>query len=578
VRLNRVSVHNFRSIKDATFSLCNYSILVGANNAGKTSLLTALRIFYEDGIKFDEKNDFPKFQVDDQESWIEIEYLLADSEFATLKEEYKSLGNKLKVRKYLASLDEDRVKAGQSNIFGYENGVLSKNLFYGARNISQAKLGSVIYIPETAQTDETLKLSGPSPLREMINFVVRKVVEKSESFQNLNDAFQKLDDKFREEQSKEGLSLRSLFEDINKNLEEWKVKFDFTINPLKPEEMVKNLVSHVLIDDALEKEISIKNTGQGLQRQLIFTLLRLSSDYVESKEYKKKEFSPELTLLLFEEPEAFLHPCQQEYLNKDLQKIASEETQQVVASTHSPIFVSRNIEDLTSLIKLKKESVITNTFQVSEETKKTILEQNSRLVEFLRSKLDDPSVGETTKQAIRRKLSQSNDDIKRMEEESIRYVLWLDATRCSAFFADIVLVCEGATEKTFIEYLIQNKWNDLADRRACILDVMGKYNVHRYMNLFKELGIAHSVLLDKDEDAGIQSFVNEFIQSQKNPLTRRIHFFEKDIETFLGIPSPPLDRQDRKPLNVMWHYLKGKIPGEKIAELQTIVGNLLSGD
>jgi predicted ATP-dependent endonuclease of OLD family len=573
LKLSHVKVHNFRSIKDAEFTLHNYSILVGANNAGKTSLLTALRIFYEDNVKFDEKNDFPKFPVDDQESWIEIEYLLTESESLTLKDEYRAPGNSLRVRKYFLSTDDDRVKAGQSNIFGYENGSLSKNLFYGAKNISQAKLGSAIYVPETAQTDETLKLSGPSPLRDMINFVVKKVVEKSPSFQNLNEAFQKLDEKFREEQSTDGLSLHTLFEDINENLKEWKVKFDFNINPLKPEEVVKNLISHTITDEALKKEINIKNTGQGLQRHLIFTLLQLSSDYVENKEYKKKEFSPDLTLLLFEEPEAFLHPCQQECLNRNLQKMASEETQQILASTHSAIFVSKNIGDMPSLVRLKKDSAITSIFQLSEEGKRTLFEQNNQLVEFLKSKLNDPSVEEQTKQIIRNSVSQSGDDLKRMEEESIRYLLWLDSTRCSAFFAEIVLVCEGSTEKTFIEYLIENEWNDLTNRRVCIMDAMGKYNVHRCMNLLKELGIAHSVLLDRDEDIRIQPFLNEFVQSQKNDLTKRIYFFEKDIETFLGIPPP--ERPDRKPLNVMWHYVKGKIPNGKMEELHTIVRDLL---
>ena len=50
--------------------LNDYNVLVGANNSGKSNILTALRIFYEDGIKFNEKTDFPRFQTDDEESWI----------------------------------------------------------------------------------------------------------------------------------------------------------------------------------------------------------------------------------------------------------------------------------------------------------------------------------------------------------------------------------------------------------------------------------------------------------------------------------------------------------------------------
>ena len=76
MKLNSVNIHNFRSIKDASLNLYDYSLLVGANNAGKTNLLTALRIFYEDDIKFDEKTDFSKFPTDDNESWIDVEFLL----------------------------------------------------------------------------------------------------------------------------------------------------------------------------------------------------------------------------------------------------------------------------------------------------------------------------------------------------------------------------------------------------------------------------------------------------------------------------------------------------------------------
>jgi len=366
---------------------------VGANNIGKTSFLTALRIFYEDDIKYNEKVDFPKFSVDDNESWVDIIYQLTNQEFSSLKDEYKNSGNVLKVRKYFKSNDAERVKAGQSNIFGYEKGVLSRNLFYGAKNISQAKLGNVIYIPEIAETDETLKLSGPSPLRKIMDFIVKKVVATSGSFQELTKTFEDFDVKFRNEQSQEGLSLQSLEKEINEKLKEWRVKFGLNINPLKPEEIVKNLVSHNLIDEALNEEIGVKSVGQGLQRHLIFTLLQLSSRYVEKKEYKKKEFSPEFTLLLFEEPEAFLHPCQQECLNRSLKDISLREDQQTIISTHSPIFVSKNIDELPSLIKFRKNAQgVTTLHQLSEKTKNMIIEENSQLARYLESKLADSSL------------------------------------------------------------------------------------------------------------------------------------------------------------------------------------------
>ncbi len=126
-----------------------------------------------------------------------------------------------------------------------------------------------------------------------------------------------------------------------------------------------------------------------------------------------------------------------------------------------------------------------------------------------------------------------------------------------------------------VNYLIKNEWNDLREKRVYVLDTMGKFNIHRYMNLFKELGIYHSVLADKDEDNDVHKFINQFIEDQKNGFTKSVDFFDKDIETFLGINTPPSTRRDKRPLNVMWHYHKGKIPGDKIAALKKKVTGLV---
>jgi len=574
VIIKSIRIHNFRSIKDAKFDLYNYNILVGANNSGKTNVLTALRVFYEDNIKFNEKIDFPKFQTGDEESWIEIEYLLADEEFQKLKNEYRNPGNVLKVRKYLKSKEKNRVRPNQSNIYAYENGNLSTNLFYGARNISQAKLGSVIYIPEVTNTDETLNLTGPSPLRNTLTFVMKKVVKTSESFKSLNKSFEEFNERFREEASKDGISLENFRKEVNENLKEWGVEFNININPVRLEDIIKNLVSHSFVDKTLDKEMDIGLYGQGLQRHLIYVLIRLSAQYKEEKVYEKKEFSPELTLILFEEPEAFLHPIQQEYLNSSLRSLSSEEGQQVIISTHSPIFVSKNIEDISSLIKLKRENGITRNFQVSESTRRTIIRRNNELAQLLKSKLDDPSVDNETKNRIRKNLGDTDDDI-RMEEEAIRYLLWLDSERSSAFFADIVLICEGATEKILIDYLIKNEWNDLREKKIYILDAMGKFNIHRYMSLFKALGINHSILADKDENNNVHEIINRFIEENRNEYTIAIDFFDKNIEEFLGIRTPPADKRYKKPLNVLWHYLNNRISKNKINELKNKIVKLL---
>lgn len=553
MKIEHIKIHNFRSIKDGEFDLENYNLLIGENNSGKSTVINALRTFYEnDGLKFSAGRDFPKFETEDKESWIEIEFSLTEDENENLRDDYKLPDNRLKVRKYFQSEDKELVSAQNSNIFAYEHGELSKNNFYGAKNISQTKLGRVIFIPEISKTSDTLKLSGPSPLRDITNFVFSRIVKTSPSYSALNSAFDSFNKEFDEESKKEDFSFNNLKKDINSDLESWDIAFGLRVNPIKPADIVKNLLGHYIIDKNLgEKEVSIESLGQGVQRHLIYTLIKLSSKYTEIKEPKKKEFSPDLTLLLFEEPEAFLHPTQQENLNLSLKKLS--DSTQIVLTTHSPVFVSRNTKDLSSLIKLNKPNSISTLHFLSDEKIDGLFNNNIGLLKFLEG--------------------EDIDESAKIYEESFKYFLWLDSERSASFFSKHVIICEGATEKAFLDLMINTKWIDLKEKQLYFLDCLGKFNIHRFMNIFGELGIKHSILFDGDNNKGKHEKINDFINSNKNDLTHKIAMFEDDLEAFLGVEKA--ERPDLKPLNLLLKYESGKIEENRIDELKTIIEGLV---
>jgi predicted ATP-dependent endonuclease of OLD family len=551
--IKEIKLHNFRSVKEQSLKLCNYSLLIGANNSGKTNIIDALRIFYEKDLKFNQNRDFPKFDHDDEESWIEIEFNLDSEEFSNLKDEYKLTNNILKVRKYFKSNDPNRVKSNQSNIFAYQHDGLSGNLFYGAKNISEAKLGNVIYIPEVTTVDEYTKLSGPSAFRDLLEFVVKKVVKNSSAFESLSKSFEDFNTKFREEASKEGISIQSLIKDIDQELKDWKTSFGVNINQIRPEEIIKNLVTPYMKDENLQDyKQDISSFGQGLQRHFIYTLVKLSSKYKDALIKKeKKEFAPNFILILFEEPEAFLHPAQQEILNMNLKKLSSENSQQILISTHSSHFVSKNTDDMPSILKLCKDGPETKIFQIDQKTLEETLKENKELKTIL---------GET---------STARD----IDLESIRYCLYFDPDRCCAFFADNVLICEGLSEKALIDTLVKEGRITFKNSKTYILNAAGKYDIHRYMNLFGKFGVIHSVLFDGDNDAEKHQKINAFIQKNKNTYTIKFHQFSGELEDFLEIPKES-DRY-KKPLNVMWHYRNNKISSGKIDGLIQILNNLI---
>jgi putative ATP-dependent endonuclease of OLD family len=556
MKIEKVTIHNFRSIREQPFVLGDYSILIGANNSGKTNVIDAIRIFYEKELKFNAARDFPKFKPDDEESWIEIHFRLDETEYESLKDEYKMPDKVLRVRKYLKSSDAERVKANQSNIYGYEGEKLSATLFYGAKNISEAKLGDILYIPEVTKIDEYTKLSGPSAFRNLLEFVVKKVTKGSKAFEKLGNSFEAFNAEFKAEASREGVSLQKLIDDINDQIREWDAKFGIEINQIRPEEVIKTLISHYLQDGALKDErLDITAFGQGFQRHLIYTLITLSGKYKEVPAKKeKKEFAPEFVLILFEEPEAFLHPAQQENLNFSLERISSGEGRQVLISTHSTHFASRNVDDLPSLLRLGKRGPETIVFHIDDTRLQEIFEANEGLKAILGEEVTD----------------------KDLEYDSIRYSLWLDPDRCSAFFADNVLICEGLSEKALIDTLVKEGRIELTSSRVYVLNAGGKFDIHKYMNLFGKLGIEHSVLFDRDTDSGKHAKINDFIKKNANSYTRHIMPLDGEFEDFLGIP--PVEEKYRKPLNVLWHYRTGKIGEEKIKELSRVVKNLISED
>jgi len=232
MKIQKITIHNFRSIIHQVIDCKDFTLFVGENNSGKTNIITALRAFYEnEGYKYDNKSDFPKLpNTTDSESWIELEFITTEKEQEKIKDEYKRDDKILIVRRYFESSDRDKVSKDNSNIFYIsKDGSISENNFYGAKNVSQAKLGKIIYIPEIAKTDDTFKLSGPSPLRQVISFVFKKVLEKSVAFVDLGKAFESFNKVFKTEVSPDGISMDSLKEDINNELKNWQFTFGFDV-------------------------------------------------------------------------------------------------------------------------------------------------------------------------------------------------------------------------------------------------------------------------------------------------------------------------------------------------------------
>lgn len=527
-----IAIHNFRSICDASISLAECGILVGVNNAGKTTVIDAIRAFYGKGVKFDINRDFPHRGAQDRESWVEIEFMPSAEELETLKDEYKSERNTFRVRNYFQSEEKDGEGKDRSGPYAYVGGILSDERFYGFKNVGQGKFGEIIYIPAVSKVDEHTKLTGPSALRDLVNAVLSTVMEQSGAYQALSDSFSVFEGAIKTETTDEGYSIQSIETDVSNELAGWGAGFKLNINPVGVDDIIKGLISHEIVDESLGTTQPISTYGQGFQRSVIYTLIRVAAKYsTKKRSTKKKEFAPEFTWILFEEPEAFLHPTQVSVLSSDLRALAKSQSAQVLISTHNPLFATHSIRQLSAICRLQRENCQTKVYQISEQDLDAVLTVNQQ------DALAWQAAG-----------MQFNPDDLQTDMEAIKYALWLDSKRCAAFFAEKVLLVEGPTETALLSYMFDQGL--LPDCKGVfITDTIGKYNIHRFMRLFQGLGIKHYVLYDGDN--GRHAAIDTTIRAASNPFTGAIDTFPNDLENFLGIPAA--GRSDRKPQHVMLH-------------------------
>lgn len=544
MKVVEVRIHNFRSVCDAKISVADCGILVGVNNAGKTAVIDAIRAFYGKGVKFDKGRDFPHRGAADNESWVEIEFKPSADEFTNLKNEYKTEQHTFRVRNYFLSNQKDAEEKIRSGPYAYVDGQLSDERFYGFKNVGQGKFGDIIYIPAVSKVDEHTKLTGPSALRDLLSAVLAKVMEQSPAYRTLSDSFAKFEDAIRTEKTDDGHSIQGIETDISDELAGWGAGFKLNINPVGVDEVIKGLISHEIVDEGLETSQPISSYGQGFQRRLIYTLIRIAAKYSSKKpSTKKKDFSPELTWILFEEPEAFLHPTQISVLSSDLLALSAAPGSQVLLSSHNPIFATHSIRRISAICRLQRDNCQTSAYQISDQQLADVLADNQQ----------DAQAWQTAGMQI------DPDDLL-TDMEAVKYALWLDAKRCGAFFAEKILLVEGPTETALLSYM-----RDQGLLPSCtnvfIMDTIGKFNIHRFMRLLQCFGIKHCVLYDGDN--GQYAAVDATIQNAVNPYTARIDTFESDLESFLGVPHT--GQKHRKPQHVMLQIEQSKIDLDPLA-------------
>jgi len=107
-----------------------------------------------------------------------------------------------------------------------------------------------------------------------------------------------------------------------------------------------------------------------------------------------------------------------------------------------------------------------------------------------------------------------------------------------------------------------------------VLDCLGKFNIHRFMNLLKPLKVYHSVLFDGDDGRPPHDQIRQLIEGSSNEYTRGIDTFPDDIEAFLSVNKST--KPYRKPQHVMLKLNESKIPEDNLNQFIKKIVALIS--
>ncbi|KIC22954.1 ATP-dependent nuclease [Leisingera sp. ANG-S3] len=235
-------------------------------------------------------------------------------------------------------------------------------------------------------------------------------------------------------------------------------------------------VQYDISGDASGVKLPESYNGLGFQNliSMVFQLMRFRDDWMQVGKFKSQVVSADdrgiepLQLVLIEEPEAHLHvQVQQVFMARaykvlrdhdDLREKGSAFTTQLVVSTHSG-----HIAHAASFEELR----------------------------YFKRELPSPGVVPTATVANMTGLFGEDTETRRFVT---RYLL---STHFDLFFADAIIVIEGAAERILLPHLIQHHYPNLAAAYLSFLELGGSH-AHRMKPLIEALELPTLIITDLD--------------------------------------------------------------------------------
>ncbi|HIE4545960.1 TPA: ATP-dependent nuclease [Proteus mirabilis] len=466
MRLKSMSVRNFRAINGKNniirFDNNNIVFLFGKNNIGKSSILYAYEYFSsptKKALLTDFYNNNPKNKIE-----IEAVFLKESSDDETFNNlnlnKWVDDNGIVKFKKTWDTLDEKASK----ETYHPKNKKYEAKGFGGLETILTHATPNVIFIEAIPNVDSLIKWLDDRIKKELLKSL--KENHKSE-YEEALVAVNKLQQKIEEHSYLTNMALsvnqyfNSTFPDLEiKILQDKNKETDLTKAFEKDFGIAigkKNKDNRELIETAKaleEIKEQVENTdfrrfdlhGHALVRQAIVTILGLFSNTKEGEKH----------IILFEEPELYLHPSNKRRFRETLYKLSERDDYQIICISHDPQLIDLSKEHMSLARFVQNSDGTTEIYQTDE----TIFNKD-----------------EETKDRVQM-LNRFNPHI------------------CESFFADEVILVEGDTEAIVLRELIHKHY---PKKEIFVLNTGSKNNIPFFINILSNFKINQHIIHDSDE-------------------------------------------------------------------------------
>ena len=319
MKLSKLYIKGFRNFKEATINFNNQSLIIGANDVGKTNLLYALRILLDRGFS-------------------DLDLELKESDFYAYEET-----NEVIITAFFDDIKEDCILSKMKGDISGDGNLVIKYLATKGEDYK--------FFCGKSDADEDLHEYAIPYYRKVLN--IKYINSKRDFWGYINKTKNILLQQAKEERSAETIDMDdALYKQISDKLKEvdsqipelsYVKNATEQINEELNKLAIHNQEQKVVFDTASTDTDSVINkisitSKHGDKKLLIGGEGRLNQIYLSlwASQNRISEYSNEVSILCVEEPEAYLHPHQQRELARYLCQVLKG---QVILTSHSPYIV-----------------------------------------------------------------------------------------------------------------------------------------------------------------------------------------------------------------------------------------------